>query len=124
MPGSISVIEPDFVELNIRAELSVRDFNLVFQIKKQVQERLEQFFDPLTGNFHQKGWEIGTLPNHIQIKNAISDIPGIVLVRNIYLTAYSSHASERKELDLEQMGGNRYILPINGRHELTVSVIR
>ena len=114
------VVEPFFAELCIYAELFVRDFNKVFAVKKEVLKRLEKFFSPAddTGG----GWEIGAFPDNMQIQNAISDVPGIVSVRSIMLTAYTNSNTGRREVDVEKIKNSRYVLPVNGIHELVITV--
>lgn len=116
------VIEPKFVELCVRVEVMVESFHEVFRIKKQVLERLESFINPLTGNFDNSGWEVGTLPNSFQLKNAISDVQGIMYIKNIYVSAFSSESGAVTEVDLEKMKRRKYILPINGEHEVVIRV--
>lgn len=113
-------MEPFFAELCVYAELSVRDFNKVFAVKKEVLKRLEKFFSPAddTGG----GWEIGAFPDNMQIQNAISDVPGIVSIRNIMLTAYTNSTTGRREVDVGKIKNSRYVLPVNGIHELVITV--
>ncbi|NLV16019.1 MAG: hypothetical protein GXY50_02245 [Syntrophomonadaceae bacterium] len=118
----LSVIEPKFVEMRVRAEIRVRDMNQVFSVKKSVQERLDQFMNVVNGNFDGSGWKIGRLPNKIQIRNAIIDINGIEYVKNIFITAFTSDATGWKETDMEIIKSNRYVLPLSGEHEILISV--
>jgi hypothetical protein len=120
--GKLAVIEPEFVELSVRAEITVSHYNAAVVVIKQVYDRLTGFFNPLTGNYHGQGWEIGQLPNNIQIKNAIGNIPELVFVRSIYVSAFARDSKGRREVDLEQIGRNRYILPVGGKHELMIDV--
>lgn len=120
--GKLAVMEPEFAELSVRADITVSNYNAAFQVKKQVQDRLESFLNPLTGNFHNQGWEIGQLPNNIQIKNAIGNIPDLVFVKNIYISAFAGDAMGRREVDLEQIRQNRYILPVSGQHEVMIDI--
>ena len=114
------VVEPVFAELCVYAELSVRDFNKVFAVKKEVLGRLEDFFRPAGET--DGGWEIGTFPDNMQIQNAINDVPEIVSIRSIMLTAYTRSAAGRREVDVEKIKKSRYVLPVNGIHELVITV--
>lgn len=116
--------EPEFAELQIRAEVGVSGDGGVFRMKKMIQDRLRDFLDPLTGNFHQKGWEIGTLPDRAQIQNAIAGVPGVLTVKKLYLKAYTCRGGERREEDLERLAVSPYVLPLSGRHEVFVAPVR
>lgn len=117
---SFFVIEPKFVELRIRLEIIVESFEEVFHIKKQVLERLENFINPLTGNFDGTGWEIGTIPNSFQIKNAVSDVYGIRYIKNIYMSAFCKENSTFAEVELEKIKKSKYILPVSGEHDIVL----
>ena len=118
--GRLSFIEPEFVELSVRVQVVVRDYNLAFQVKREVLGRLERFLDPMKGNFRGQGWEIGRLPGTIQIKNAIAGTPGMAFVRGIYISAFAKGAMGRREVDLEHMSRRKYVLPVNGSHEILI----
>lgn len=118
----LSIIEPRFVELRVRAEISVSDMNKVFAVKKGVQNRLDQFMDVVNGNFDGSGWKIGRMPNDIQIRNAIIDIEGIQFVKNIFITAFASGAGGLEETDMEKVKTDRYVLPLSGEHEILISI--
>ena len=120
--NKLFIIEPKFVELRVRAEISVSDMNKVFSVKKSVQSRLDQFMDVLNGNFDGSGWKIGRLPNEIQIRNAIIDLDGINYVKNIFITAFTSDGTDWQEADLAVIKTNRYVLPLSGSHEILISV--
>lgn len=139
---TLFIREPDYVQLDIRVEIAISGFSIGFRVKRLVQECLRDFLDPITGNFNKKGWEIGTLPEIIQLKNAVAAIPGVLYVRNLYLTAYigqdgitdapeytgysdaEGRIGGRKETDLEQMRKNPYVLPVSGIHEVLMIAAR
>ena len=116
------VIEPKFVELRIRAEVKVNHFDEVFHVKKRILERLDNFINPLTGNFDGAGWAIGTLPNSFQLRNAISDIPGIAYIKKVYISTFCSENSTISEVDLEEVKKSKYVLPISGEHDIIIKV--
>lgn len=118
------VTEPKFVELRIRMEVLVESFENVFYVKKQILERLDNFINPLTGNFDGMGWQIGTLPNVFQIQNAISDIEGLRHIKNIYVSAYCMEDAKILEVDLSIIRKSRYILPVSGEHDIITKVVK
>ena len=115
-------IPPQFVELRIRAEIVVESFDYVFQVKKRVLKRLEAFLNPLTGNFDGMGWEIGSLPNQLQVRNAISDAEGLSYIKNVYLSAFLGEDTKLAEVDMERVRRRKYILPVSGAHHVVVRV--
>ena len=115
-------IPPQFAELRIRAEIVVESFDQVFRVKKRVLKRLEEFLNPLTGNFDGRGWEIGSLPNQLQVRNAVSDIAGLSYIRNVYMSAFLGEGTDLAEVDMERVRRRKYILPVSGVHDVVVRV--
>jgi len=115
-------IAPQFVELRIRAEVAAESFDHVFKVKKQVLNRLDEFLNPLTGNFDGMGWEIGSLPNHLQVQNAISDVEGLSYIKNVYISAFLGEEADMTEVDIERIRRHKYILPVSGMHDVVIRV--
>lgn len=116
------VVCPEFIEIRLYIELSVKNFNEVFRVKKEILERLEQFLRPAGKRGAERGWEIGQFPNTMQVQNAISDIIGIVYIRNIMMSAYTANPVRQEEVDIEKIRKHRYVLPVNGEHEIIMNV--
>jgi predicted phage baseplate assembly protein len=116
------VVEPRFIEINVDASVVVREYDQVFDVKNKVLQRIKEFIDPTGGNFNHMGWEIGTVPNSTQILNTLKDIKDIVMIKNIRISGHVRSVSGTTEVDLERKDTNRFVLPINGRHEIFVEV--
>mgnify|MGYP003290595279 CR=1 FL=1 len=116
------VIEPEFVVLAVSATIEVTDYNYVFDVRNAVLTRLQEFLNPMTGNYNRNGWNIGVLPNVTQIKNALKDIKGIYYIENIRLTGYKQRVQGLAEVDLEKAVKNAYVLPLSGTHEIIMKV--
>ncbi len=116
------VIEPNFLELSVKVELSVKDFNLVFQVKEQVEKRLAEFIHPMTGNFDGKGWEIGVIPNRTQLLNSLKGVEGVSFLKNVMVSAYTEGKFGRMEADLDADRDRLFALPVSGRHEVLITV--
>lgn len=119
--GQIYIRQPYFIELNVRAELTAKSMDNVFGVKKQTKKRLRDFLDPVKGSFDNTGWEIGTLPDIMQLKNAIR-VEGIKHVNNIYVNFFLNEGTSRREVDFEKIKKSKYILPVSGEHEIIISL--
>ncbi len=116
------IAEPLFLELSVKVELSVKDFDRVFQVKEAVENRLNSFLNPMAGNFDSNGWEIGKIPNRTQILNSLKDIAGISFLKSVYVTAFMEGSFGRIEADLEQSKDLIFALPLAGEHEVVITV--
>ncbi len=120
--NAFSIIEPEFVELSVRAEIYADGFEDVFRIKNQILLKLAKFLDPVSGNFDGGGWEIGTMPNAFQIRNAISDTIGNGQIKQVFLSAYVGEKSNRTEVEMDSILKHKYILPVSGEHEAIIHI--
>lgn len=116
------IIEPTFLEINISVSMVVKEFHQVFEIRKNVLQRLEEFLDPIKGNFNQKGWEIGMLPNKTQVLNVLKDIKSIYYIKTLKMTAYRQGNHGMVEVDLESKESNRFALALSGTHEIFIEM--
>lgn len=116
------IAEPLFVEICIRADMIVKNFNSVFKVREESQRRIEEFLNPLTGNTVGEGWEIGSFPTLLQIQNELQNVEDVHFVKNVYMTAFISTENGKSEIDIDKIRKNKFILPVNGVHEIMIRV--
>lgn len=116
------IVEPQFVEVRVRLQLTAADTNSVFRIKKEIEARLLKFLNPLSGYFDGSGWKIGTLPSVVQIQNLLRDVHGVKYIKNVFLSLYVMDNAGYSEVDLKEIMKQPFILPIGGNHEIIIKV--
>lgn len=116
------VVGPRFLELCVKVELTVADFNQVFVVREEVSRRLDAFLDPLTGNFDGKGWAVGRIPNDTQLRNCLSGVRGVQLLKQVSATAFQETGFGRTEVRLEDPKDKVFALPRSGRHTILITV--
>ena len=116
------VVGPRFLELCVKVELTVADFNQVFVVREEVSRRLDAFLDPLTGNFDGKGWAVGRIPNDTQLRNCLSGVKGVRLLKQVSATAFQETGFGRTEVRLEDPKDKVFALPRSGRHTILITV--
>ena len=114
------IIPPVFIEYRVHVELVAEAMDDIFGMKKEVAGRLTEFLNPLTGNFDHKGWQIGVLPNTVQLTNAVHTIPGLRYVKKLFITACRKENAKVTEVDLEKARQSRYVLPVSGKHDVVI----
>lgn len=102
----LHIVEPEWISLNLYMTIVARDSRHLYQLKEKINQRINAFLDPVSGNFDGKGWKIGTLPTMLQIQNLCSQMEEILYVKNISLKD-EGHKS-------------CYVLGIGGEHEIEV----
>lgn len=118
--GRFYLTEPCYVRLDCQLEITVSGFHQVFQVRSRIQEKIQEFLDPVTGNYFRKGWEIGQLPNETQIMNVIKGIPGISTLKRLRLNVRSF--CREGEFSPETEPRAIYAVPISGAHEIQIQV--
>ena len=113
------VTEPAFVEVRLYLELTVESYELVFDVREKLLERLAEIITPKKRP-DGPGFEIGEFPGMMQLQNAINDIDGIVFIRKLVMNTYVAGADDDVEIDVETMKRRRYVLPVNGEHEIVI----
>ncbi len=116
------ITEPTFVIINVRAEITVREINGIFDLKRNVEEKLHTYIDSYCGGKNDRVWKLGRIPNEQQIRSAILRIPEILYIRNIYITTYISGPDGLIETDDEGIRKYSYVLPVSGEHDISVTL--
>jgi hypothetical protein len=109
--------------MNVYVNAVVKEFDLVFDVKSRILRRITEFIDPTGGNFNGQGWEIGTVPNNMQVLNALKDIKDIRFIKSVRCAAFIRGASGMVEVDLEREEARKFVLPVSGKHEILVEVV-
>lgn len=117
----LQIVSPDFIEIQVGAEVKVQDFNEIFQCKRQVMEKLNEFFNPISGNFTGNGFSVGVLPNRSQIETVIKSIPSVKEISNLVISGNLYRGGEVIELNMEEMRKYPFALPVDGKHRIFVS---
>lgn len=116
------VVQPQFMEVRVKAELVVQDFNQVFPVREELKRRLNAFLNPLTGNFDGKGWEMGQIPNDTQLRNCLSGAPGVKYLKQVTSAVFVETGFGRTEVNPESLRDWVFALPRSGQHELIITI--
>ncbi len=114
--------EPLIVEIRLMVTAMVAGFEDLFPVRKRIRERLEEFLDPSGGNFNRKGWDIGTLPNRLQLETIIKGVEGIRELKSCVAFARLSSLPGKPEIDFDKGRDYPFVLPASGSHQIHVLV--
>ncbi|MBP3858077.1 MAG: hypothetical protein IK990_20935 [Ruminiclostridium sp.] len=127
LPGSIVsaeslyITEPTFVKINVRAEIKTVGINGIFELKRNVERCLGDYFASFSGTDGDNVWRLGMVPNEQQIRSALLRLKNVVYIRHLYITMYVAGAGGLREIDGDTIGQYSYILPESGEHDITVT---
>ncbi len=71
------IMEAEYVDISVRAAISIKSTVVFDDAKKRVEARLREFLNPLTGGMDGKGWPIGRGVFCSEIFRVIDDVEGV-----------------------------------------------
>ena len=120
--GRFFITRPKTVEIQVRAQVTVGDFQDIFPVRRRAKERILSFLDPVTGHFDGEGWDIGQFPNAMQLQNILKEIPEIIWISKIYFMTFVSGPMGRQEVEPESISRHPFVLPDCKEVEIIVTV--
>lgn len=119
-PDSLFIREPLMVEIELLVTAEVEGFSDMFPVREAIGKALEEFLDPVTGNFDRRGWQIGTLPDRLQMETVIKKVPGLLGLKSLVAFGRLPGEPGRPEVDLEEIRRHPYVLPFGGCHQIRI----
>lgn len=116
----LNIIEPVLVEISVDVWVTVDDYNISFDIKNDILRYLENFIDPVNGNFYGGGWEIGRIPKEVQIYSFIRSQKINAVIKKIVATGRIKTIDGFIEKEINQIENNPFLIGINGKHHVFV----
>lgn len=115
----LHIIEPVFVELSVDAWVETGVSDQGFEIQTLLQESLEQFLNPLSGE-HSFGREMGIIPRKNEIGVLLTRVKKEAMIRKIVVTAVYYDHEGRHETDLDELEPTPFMVCCNGTHRIHV----
>ena len=72
--------------------------------------------NPIYGNLTRTGWEIGSLPERIQIETLIRSVEGIRGLRRCVILANLLKQPGSPAVDFDEIRTANFVVPVNGTH--------
>lgn len=123
LPDRIQVIQPAFIEVSVTAYVAVEGMDAVVPTELAAIAKLQQFLDPLSGNYDGKGWEIGQDIHLSMFYALLKSIHSINHVEKLYMSVYKIEDHIRTELDVNSLPSLLHGIIISGMHKVVVTAI-
>jgi len=81
----IEVIGPEYLEVSVTAQISLRARNDASRVQQEVRAALNRFLDPRRGGPNGQGWPFGRDVYRSEILQVIDQVPGVDYVRELRL---------------------------------------
>ena len=99
----------------------MRDMNQILETRQRILKALHLFLNPMEGNFQGNGWEIGVVPNQIQILNELRGVQGVEIVTSLSLIPQTEQNGRLVELDAEELEKFPYAVAVEGEHQIDIT---
>lgn len=114
----LNIIRPVFIEVSVSAELLVNEMDKLIYAEKEGIRLLEEFLDPITGNYNHSGWQIGQWFHESVFYTLLKGIEGVINIDKLNVSACLVENGIKSELDLNNFKQPPHGLITNGRHSI------
>ena len=121
-PNKLQVIETVYVEIGVRATVWVRNMDDVVHVERELQSKLSQYLNPITGNNDGRGWEIGQKIHPSMFYALMKSVGPVVHIPQLLLEAYKTELGQRVELNPDKLYELPHSIIVSGDHHITVEV--
>ncbi len=120
--SKLQILEAVYVEMMVKLDVVVDDYNFCQSVQQQIESKIENFLNPITGNFDGKGWEIGRIATKEQIYNCIKSVSHIKWIKSTAIFTKIVTNKGKKEVDYDYVKNNLFVVPISGGVDVNISV--
>lgn len=120
--GRLHIVSPNFVKIHVKVEVVLKSLQNRFEVKRQVETALNQFLNPIQGNFTKKGFAIGSVPNRRQIESVLIDLKQIEVIKSLILTGEMQEGDKTVYINMDEIENIPFVLPLSGQHSVHVYV--
>jgi hypothetical protein len=117
----LSVTEPIYVMLSVSVFAGIADEREAFTVQKTIVDALTEFISPIAKD-GSANWEIGLLPDEVQLRLLLNSLRVKAGIRRIVTSARYADEKGFKERNLSDIRPGPFMIGVNGRH--TVHLIR
>ncbi|MEG2144720.1 MAG: hypothetical protein RRY40_05260, partial [Oscillospiraceae bacterium] len=112
------VKQPDYLAVFVTGWLVIDSGSADMELLGAVEQQLRNFLNPISGGFSGKGWEIGNIPNRVQILSVIRSVCPGSRVENLCVTGriYGEHGVS--EYDLQMKNVLPQAICVSGKHHI------
>lgn len=124
LKNRLNVIKPLIVNVSIRANLLIDNMEDMILVQNESKRKLNNFLDPVRGNYDKKGWNIGLIPHKSMFYSILTNVDKVINVYNLGIRF--SYYKNGKEITIvnEDIKKIPYVLVRNGKHEIYMDLYK
>lgn len=112
----VYVVAPTYRQVSVDADLVARADADLAEVKRDVEDRLADFFDPLTGGREGHGWPFGGDIYFSEVYRQVLDVDGVDVINRLVL-----RVDDERQADCTDVGIDDGVLVYSDGHDVTVS---
>ena len=112
---------PRLAQLELHVDAVMAADQDAFRMQQAVLDRLEEFLNPVTGNFDGEGWDIGNMPQQTQIATLIRSVPGVENIERIIIFARLINEPGEPSASYDQLQEDSFALVQSGKHVINMT---
>lgn len=120
--GQVTIVQVRYIEICVSVKVFVANYEDYMEVSNQVQKKLDNYLNPMTGDFSGNGFEIGKLPTKTQIYNYIRTVNKIKKIESLTIDCYIRTKEEREEMDYEKVLELEDVVPLSGIHQVEIGL--
>ncbi|MDR1572682.1 MAG: hypothetical protein LBS24_00020 [Clostridiales Family XIII bacterium] len=111
----LSVTEPVYVMLSVSVFAGISDEREAFTVQKTITDALADFLSPIAKD-GSANWEIGLLPDEVQIRLLLNSLHVPASIRRVVTSARYADDKGFREQNLSDIRTGPFMIGVNGRH--------
>ncbi|MFS0555390.1 putative baseplate assembly protein [Brevibacillus sp. 179-C9.3 HS] len=118
----IHVVEPVYLEIAVTAELVVGSLEEIVEVELATLDKLARFLDPISGNLHGGGWEIGQRVHPSLLFALLKSVKGVRFVDHLTLAVFRTENGQKREVLASEFETIIHGIVTEGAHRISVRV--
>ena len=120
---NITICEAKYVGFYINIIVFIKNMDHYQEVNNNIKTKIENFLNPITGGRNGEGFDIGKIPDEIEILGNINFIPGISRIEKINIsTKISNDRGEKKEILFSDAKNLKFGVPIVKNIDIEIKI--
>lgn len=108
------LVQPLFVEISVHVWVSIIESDDSFDMQQHLLSVINRYLDPIQNTM----WNIGRMVSQGQMEMQLNIEKGSAVIERVMMSAAYKDENGRREVDIESLQGNPYVLVMNGEHKI------
>ena len=118
----VYIREVKYIEISVEVNVVVESYDDYRQVYADINRELRKYLDPVKGNYNNIGWNIGQVPNEVQLHNFLKRIDNVKQVKQILVSYIQITNGIKKEIDIDRIKDKDFVVPLPGINKINIVI--